>query len=71
MNRLNLTDENINKKLRIAALVLIIILISWPFLFMDLAKGHDMLFHLQRIEGIRQDVSLRHFPVRKIGRAHV
>ena len=64
MSRLNLTDENINKKLRIAALVLIIILISWPFLFMDLAKGHDMLFHLQRIEGIRQDVSLRHFPVR-------
>lgn len=59
-NRIDFTE----KKWKALALAFIIVLISWPFLFMDVAKGHDLLFHLQRIEGIRQDVSMRHFPVR-------
>lgn len=57
-------DEKTNSRLRFAALCAIVILISWPVLFMSMAKGHDLLFHLQRIEGIRQDVSFRNLPVR-------
>ncbi len=57
-------DEKTNKRLRILALAVIVILISWPPLFMSMAKGHDMLFHLQRIEGIREDASWHSLPVR-------
>lgn len=60
MGRIDLTE----KKWKAIALLLIIVAISWPVLFMDLAKGHDLLFHLQRIEGILQDVSLTSLPVR-------
>ena len=52
------------KKWKALALILIITAISWPVLFMDLAKGHDLLFHLERIEGILQDVSWTNLPVR-------
>lgn len=48
----------------ILVLVLLVILISYPALFMEMAKGHDLDFHLMRAEGIRQDVSFSNIPVR-------
>lgn len=64
MKPVKTTDDKLNMWLRIAALAAIVILISWPVLFMDMAKGHDLLFHLQRAEGIREDASWRNLPVR-------
>ena len=64
MNILSSNNEKLNIKLRIAALVVLIILVSWPALFMDMAKGHDLNFHLMRIEGIMSDASWRNLPVR-------
>lgn len=61
---MNGSDKNANKIYVAAALAAIVIVISWPVLFMDMAKGHDMLFHLQRIEGILEDVSWKNLPVR-------
>lgn len=52
------------KKLQILALIIITVLISYPVLFMDVAKGHDLDFHLMRIEGILSDASWRNIPVR-------
>ncbi len=52
------------EKWHILVLVALVILISYPALFMVMAKGHDLDFHLMRAEGIRNDVSLSNFPVR-------
>ena len=54
----------LREKWHILVLILLVVLISYPALFMDMAKGHDLDFHLMRIEGIRGDVSLSNFPVR-------
>ena len=51
-------------KWHIIVMVVLVIVISYPALFMVMAKGHDLNFHLMRGEGIRQDISLRNFPVR-------
>ncbi len=52
------------EKWHILVLALLIVIISWPALFMVMAKGHDLDFHLMRMEGIRQDISLHNIPVR-------
>ncbi len=49
---------------RIIFLVILTLAISYPVLFTTPAKGHDLEFHLQRIEGIVNDVSFSNFPVR-------
>ncbi len=54
----------IKKKWHIPVLVALIILLSYPALFTELAKGHDLDFHLQRIEGLLSDLSKQNFPVR-------
>ena len=61
---MNGSSKNANRIYTAAALAAIIVVISWPALFMDMAKGHDMLFHLQRIEGILEDASWSNLPVR-------
>ncbi len=45
-------------------LALLTVLISYPALFMDMVKGHDLNFHLMRIEGIYSDASWSNLPVR-------
>lgn len=54
----------VNRWVCFAVLAAIIILASWPVLFMDVAKGHDLEFHLMRIEGILSDASWHNLPVR-------
>ncbi|MCR5302475.1 MAG: hypothetical protein K6E49_08570 [Lachnospiraceae bacterium] len=61
---MNIQNEKLNRILKAAVLAVIVVIISWPVLFMDLAKGHDLLFHLERIEGIRMDASWTNLPVR-------
>ncbi len=64
MGNLSKNKEKINNGICAATLVLIIVMISWPMLFMDVAKGHDLEFHLMRIDGILSDVSFSNLPVR-------
>ncbi len=45
-------------------MIALVIVVSYPALFMVMAKGHDLDFHLMRAEGIRQDLSLSQIPVR-------
>lgn len=54
----------VKKKWHVFALILLIVLISYPVMFMDVAKGHDLEFHLMRIDGILSDVSFHNLPVR-------
>lgn len=46
------------------AFTLIILFASLPLFNPYLFKGHDILFHLLRIEGIREGIQSGHFPVR-------
>ncbi|MBR6159604.1 MAG: hypothetical protein IKQ40_04820 [Lachnospiraceae bacterium] len=62
MNLLN--DEKRNKWLCVLLLIAAVIATSWPVLFMEVAKGHDLEVHLMRIEGILSDASWRNLPVR-------
>ncbi len=54
----------LKEKWHVFVLILLVILLSYPAMFMDMAKGHDLEFHLQRIEGILTDISRSNFPVR-------
>ena len=54
----------LREKWHILVLILLVAVVSYPALFMEMAKGHDLDFHLMRIEGIRGDVSFSNFPVR-------
>lgn len=48
----------------IAALSGIVVFASYPLFTTFLTEGHDLLFHLMRIEGIRQGLLAGQFPVR-------
>lgn len=57
-------NERANRILCVVAIAVTVIMISWPVLFMDVAKGHDLEFHLMRIDGILSDASWHNLPVR-------
>lgn len=52
------------KKWRVIALIILTIAISYPAMFMELARGHDLRFHLHRIEGLLADIHWGNIPVR-------
>ncbi len=54
----------LKRKWHIFALIILTVLISYPAMFMDIALGHDLNFHLFRIEGLLNDASFSNFPVR-------
>ena len=45
-------------------LVLAVIVVSWPWLTVQTLTGDDMLYHLNRIEGIKEGLLAGQFPVR-------
>ena len=54
----------VRKEWHILVMIALIVIVSYPALFMVMAKGHDLDFHLMRAEGIRQDLSWSQIPVR-------
>ncbi len=52
------------EKWHILVLVALAILVSYPALFMEMAKGHDLDFHLMRAEGLLNDARWGNLPVR-------
>ncbi len=52
------------RKWRVIALIILTVVISYPALFMEMAKGHDLRFHLHRIEGLVSDIHWGNIPVR-------
>ena len=54
----------LRKEWHILVMIALIVIVSYPALFMVMAKGHDLDFHLMRAEGIRQDLSWSQIPVR-------
>ncbi|MCR5773605.1 MAG: hypothetical protein K6G42_00840 [Lachnospiraceae bacterium] len=52
------------RRMEIAALIFIIVLASVPIMLPGIHKGHDMSYHLNRIDGIIEELRLRNIPVR-------
>ena len=63
MQDYNIKDKMKNKKYTVCYLV-IILMASFPLLNNYLIRGHDIYFHLMRIEGLAQGLRAGEFPVR-------
>ena len=52
------------QKLNVLAVIGIVLVSTLPLLYKGINRGHDLLFHLNRIEGIADELRNGHFPVR-------
>lgn len=59
-----LSDKITGHKNTLAALLGIVVITSLPLFIHGIGRGHDILFHLMRIEGIAQELKLGHVPVK-------
>lgn len=56
--------ESKNARDRIVISLLIAISASLPLLFSGITEGHDLMFHLMRIEGLANEIKVGHIPSR-------